>query len=389
MVLLAFVFEFIRDIQRPGDFQGYVNAGNAVLMGQNIYADYLNTWPPFFALFSVPLALLDQISPLLVRGMWLIGIAASWYFLLKLGAKFFLGRVISLRRSDDSHLHFTDWKILLPFLLVFRFVLDDLSNLQINSMLLLASLVVVILADRKQNIPAGVLLALIISLKVYPIFILIYFMFKRHWSIVWPAVFGLLLINGLTMLVFGTGDAVTFYADWFETRLQGPVILNHKNQSLFAWVGGLITDGDRALPNTYNILSLEVKWIKPVAFTMILLVGVIPMWQMRSSYAQTSATSGKWEIALLLASIPILSPLAWKYYFVFLWPLLLMLYNHLQGAGSRGQWLVFMGVLCLLILTTDGLIQKQASDISEALNCITIGTVTLLLLGFRIRQKLS
>ena len=61
LLLMAVSIEYLRDIFGTGDFVGYINAGNNVLNGVDIYGDYLNTWPPLFSIFSVPLALLDNL----------------------------------------------------------------------------------------------------------------------------------------------------------------------------------------------------------------------------------------------------------------------------------------------------------------------------------------
>ena len=59
---MALLIEVVRDAGRAGDFVGYINAGHLALNIQNIYSDPLNTWPPLFSVFSIPLALMDGIS---------------------------------------------------------------------------------------------------------------------------------------------------------------------------------------------------------------------------------------------------------------------------------------------------------------------------------------
>jgi hypothetical protein len=73
LVFLVLFVELIRDVLiRDGDFIGYVLVGNLTLQGQNIYKDYLiNTWPPFFSIVSVPIAIIDNVSHYLSRFLWL------------------------------------------------------------------------------------------------------------------------------------------------------------------------------------------------------------------------------------------------------------------------------------------------------------------------------
>src|ERR1700728_4199802 len=89
IVLLGLVltFEVIRDCFKDGDFIGYIHAGNAVLTDKEPYSDHLNTWPPFFSIFCVPLALINNISAILSRFIWLLSSLVAMYFIMKLTIK--------------------------------------------------------------------------------------------------------------------------------------------------------------------------------------------------------------------------------------------------------------------------------------------------------------
>jgi len=60
-------------VMRRGDLDTYIHAGYAVLLKRDIYTSQPpgnNTWPPFFSVLCVPLALLDTMTPYLARGVW-------------------------------------------------------------------------------------------------------------------------------------------------------------------------------------------------------------------------------------------------------------------------------------------------------------------------------
>jgi hypothetical protein len=68
------VIGFFVWIRRAGDFAGYLVVGELVLANRHLYIGpdtAPNTWPPFFSLLCVPLALLARLSPYLARGLWL------------------------------------------------------------------------------------------------------------------------------------------------------------------------------------------------------------------------------------------------------------------------------------------------------------------------------
>jgi Glycosyltransferase family 87 len=390
LVGLAFVFECFRDAQRAGDFIGYVNAGNSVLNGNSIYTDYLNTWPPFFSIFCVPLAWLDNFSPILVRSIWLIGIGIAWVGIMRLSSRIFLNRRLVFSVVNPNEISWTDWKILLPFLLVFRFVIDDLANIQINSYMLLACLVVIDQIERGKFIVPSLILAFIISLKVYPVFLLLFLVWKRHWHFALYTTALLVMINGISFLVFGWEGAIANYAEWVETRLTGPIILHYKNQSIFPLMAGLFSDVTRGLEIKFNVLSLDLNTVKKLTLVLMIVTSSIPLWNMKGSMQKTSAVLRKWEWAMVLAVIPIFSPLAWKYYFVFLLPIYIQLLMAIRSLPSFKTYPFYLFVLSVIltILTTDGLIGTYYSDVFEIFGCITVGTIILLGLGWHFHSKI-
>lgn len=347
---------------------GYVNAGNAVLNGTDIYADFLNTWPPFFAIFSVPLALVHNWSPLLIRGIWLMGIALSWIGIVRMSTWLF---DVQMNRSE----WWRDWRVLLPFILVFRFVIEDISNIQINSMLLFASLGVFRLLDRGRWVMASLLLAFIISLKVYPIFILFYLLYKRNLKPVGATVVGIFAINALCFPIMGGLETHLAFHTWIEHRLLGDPIILHKNQAFLPFGIGLLSDVTRGLGIQYNIMSLPLELAKVVSQALLLILLIPFAWWMRSSWKSTPMNQKAAEIAVVLALIPIASPLAWKYYFVFLFPLYFVAVSRFQNPQNR--WISGLIILSfiLTILTTEGVIQRTPSDVAEVFGAITWGVL--------------
>lgn len=118
--LLAYaVVGFCVWIRRPGDFEGYLIAGDLVLAGRHIYLDApagVNTWPPFFSLLSVPLALLATPTPYLARGFWLLLNFACLLLVLRMIARLVYDRELSLR-AETPGLSLVAPELLVPLLL--------------------------------------------------------------------------------------------------------------------------------------------------------------------------------------------------------------------------------------------------------------------------------
>ena len=367
-----------------------MNAGRAVLNGTDIYADFLNTWPPFFSIFAVPLSLLDSVSPVLIRSIWLLAIGFAWFGILRISCRIFLDKILVFKARSEDEIAWTDWRILLPFLLVFRFIIDDLSNIQINSILLFTCLFIIDQVMKGKHVLPAILMALAISIKVYPIFLLVFLLWKRQWKFGLLSCAFILVINGLSLVVFGSDLGGAYYIEWFHHRLGGPIILHHKNQSIFPLLTALLSDVSRGFDIKYNIASLNVDLVKKIAATIVVLVASWPLWKMRRPLQSTSSEMLKWQWAIALGAIPLLSPLAWKYYFVFLFPLFLQLIVRFQknySITNSRLWLFYLATV-LLILTTDGIIGIYFSDLFEVFGCITLGTIVLVLLSLMFHNEL-
>ena len=377
LIGLALLFELIRDVQRDGDLVGYINAGNAVINSTPIYADYLNTWPPFFSIFSVPLAILDGISPQGIRLLWLLCIVLAWNVIIPLGNKLFLDNKTQPMLSRQGII-LPEWSVLIPFLFVFRFVIDDISNIQINTFLLLGCLLTIKWYRHGQNAKAGILLGTLIALKVYPIFLLAFFGYRKAFKLVGYGLLTVGLTYVLSLMVFGVEQANEYYAHWLEHIAMGETIITHKNQSLLPLLTGILSPVSRGLDIQYNIMEITPDLAKRAYYVMVLVVGGLVAMKYWNSSLRSNSKSVT-LFAFMLAAIPILSPLAWKYYFVFLYPIHVVLYQRVRAKSTHLFWrVVYFVALALTIISTDGLIGNYVSDVLEVFGVITISTLLFL-----------
>jgi len=377
LIGLALLFELIRDVQRDGDFIGYINAGNAVINSTPIYADYLNTWPPFFSIFSVPLAILDGIIQQGIRLLWLLCMVLAWNVIIPLGNKLFLDNKTKPILSRQGII-LPEWSVLIPFLFVFRFVIDDISNIQINTFLLLGCLYTIKWYREGKNVKAGFLLGGLIALKVYPIFLLAFYGYRKAYKLVGFGLLTVVLTYVFSLLVFGVDQGNGYYAHWLQHKAMGETIITHKNQSLLPLLTGLLSPVSRGLDIQFNILELSPATAKRVYYVLVLLVGgsvVLNYWKSSLRVDSKSVTL----FAFILAAIPILSPLAWKYYFVFLYPIHVVLYQRIRSKYTGKGWrIIYFGAVALTIISTDGLIGNYTSDVLEVFGVITISTLLFL-----------
>ena len=391
---LILSFELVRDSLRNGDFAGYVSAGNLVLEHKNIYSSVLNTWPPLFSVFSVILAVGDKVSGVFIRFLWLAGSILSMYFVIKLPTKMILGKTTRWGNKNGD-IMFQDGLILIPLLIMLRFLLENLANVQVNTyMLLLACLSVFYFANNK-NVLLGLVLALSISLKVYTIFILFYCIYKRELKpALWTAAF-ILLFNSITFLVFGFETATAYYRHWYIEIASIPPTAHHKNQSIFGFMLRLLTSQDPGEVLFVNVLSLNPLTVKYITYGLILLASSFPAYLFRKKLAEKSSQKAVLEYSLVFSAIPILSPLAWKAYFIFLWFPYLLVYVYLYRADNRLRKteetflrFLFLCSIALTVFSAQGIVGWHLSRTLETVSCITMGTLVLMLIQLSIYRKM-
>ncbi|MEP6472878.1 MAG: glycosyltransferase family 87 protein, partial [Gemmatimonadota bacterium] len=176
LLILTAIIGFISWSPRQGDFAGYVLVGRAVLAGADIYRATppgINTWPPFFSLVCVPLALLSQIKPYLATSVWLLLNFGFVLAVLNLLARILYGRRLTLRRvAGGSSLSITSAALLAPLALTSTYLFNNFEHVQINLILLGLSLGGLYLLDRGRMVAGALALGLAIAMKVMPVVLL-------------------------------------------------------------------------------------------------------------------------------------------------------------------------------------------------------------------------
>lgn len=386
LIGLGLVFEIIRDSFREGDFIGYVYTGNLVLQHKNIYLEPLNTWPPFFSLFSVPIALGDHVSSFFIRFFWLIGSLVAFYFIVNLSLKMSLNKTLSLKREDEG-IKLQDPLIFIPLLIMLRFILDNLANLQINIYMLLLACLSIYSFIQKRNALAGFLLALSISLKVYTIFIFFFFVYKREFWFSFWTLFFLFLLNSTTILAFGFDQAMEYYRYFATNIATPPPTAHHKNQSVLGCMLRFFTDENPQGGVYLNFLHLKTTTVKYLSYGFVLVAAIYPAFLFRKKLENKNSIKAMLEYSFVFSAVPLLSPLSWKAYFIFLWFSYLLSYILLfkaQHSGSKRlrtalKYLFMMSIL-FTVFSTQSMVGTFVSGVLETASLITFGTILLLVI---------
>lgn len=368
-----------------GDFVGYVRTGNDVLQGKNFYTYLSSVWPPLFSIVCIPIALAEKVlGEQFVRIIWqsgsLIALVCSFHLLVRI----LYNTSLTLKTKTSNSVNYQNLIVFIPILLMLKFILDNISNLQINIYFIALSLWSLKLFMEDRLIPASLLLALTISLKVYTIFFLLYFMFKREYKMSWYSISFIVLLNLICVLYWGYDLTIEYFMTWVNDVIPQSDIPNHKNQSVFGMFYRYFTYEDPSHNLVIEIFDWPVNFVHRLSYVFIIMMAIYPMFLFRKKIKDRNSLKAKLEYAFVFAIIPLLSIISWKAYFIFLLMPIFLLYKllyHGQHAADKNTLkrlkAVFITACLFMIFSSEMFTGKRLSDYLEGYSLITIGAALM------------
>ncbi|MCX6565237.1 MAG: glycosyltransferase family 87 protein [Candidatus Aminicenantes bacterium] len=284
------------------DFNVNYAAGDRLIHGETLYRTsdkhYQFKYAPFCAMIYAPLALL---SPTAARAIWYVLVLAATAGSLCLTARL-------LAPADEQGGRSARNAVLLAGLVLAKFFLREIQLGQINTIItfLLLLMVFNIVRDEAKRssgrgAAAGFLWGLATAMKPYALIFLPYFILRRRWNILWPA----LLVLGLSLIApsayYGFPGNLAVHMEWISTLSRSTSILLDSQDNV-------------------SLLAMLTKWthdpgFAQLGFAVFLLALVIVVYLfVRWSRGRPNAVVP--ETALLLLLIPLISPLGWDYTFL-------------------------------------------------------------------------
>jgi alpha-1,2-mannosyltransferase len=384
LALLAVVL-FFSWVRRPGDFAGYLLVGELVLEGRHIYADAppgINTWPPFFALFCVPLALLATPGPALARALWLLLNFAALAFVFDLLGRLLYGRPLSLRPAP-GRLTLAAPALLVPLVQSFRYVLSNFEHVQINVVVFALALGGLARQARGREWTGGGLLGLAASLKVMPVVFIPYLALRRRWRAAAGATLATAALSaGLPALAFGPARFWEYVGAWRQSVAAGWGV-GKMNQSVHAMFDRALghglppfAEGTNVLPESGDPAVLGAVVLAAVA------VAAVALAASRGPVAPGGrAALAEWSALFLAAAL--FAPVMWKaYLIVALLPnALLFAAWRSSGPDSRARRVlgaVLLSAFALGVLTTRSVVGTDLAWRFEMTSTVTWAALILL-----------
>lgn len=307
------------------DYRLWYNVGQLVLQGKALYVtdgngifEYL--YPPFPA---VLLALPSYFGKLFLYSLLtLIGIICWWVSIQFSNA---------MGGSEDVP---DRWVASLPAALTAVFVFDNFDLGQPTVILLALMLYGFWLMRRNANWAAGAMFALATAIKVYPVAVLPYLLWRKQWvtAASMAAFLGIFLVlvpapvrgferNIAELKIWYNGMVGSSSADGYGQRSEQNWSL--VNQSLIAMTHRFVrpvnyNQNDPAQPPRYvNFLNLDYKQANGVLLALSALIGLAFIWVMPKDSKRTRLSNAA-ELGILFCLMTVASPLAREYYFMWL-----------------------------------------------------------------------
>ncbi len=395
LVLVGLAVGLASWARRDGDFAGYVTVGHLVMEQRHIYLDAppgINTWPPLFSVFCVPLALFDDVSHAGARVWWIVGNYALLWFILRALTRLVYHR--SLSWNDTSSGGMTPWSVAIavPVILTHRFILGNFDHLQINIVIFALTLGGLYLGFRRQPVLGGLSIGTAIALKVMPIVFVPYLAYRRQWRLAAVATASAIALSISPALLWGRARLLEYFAAWQDSLAFGWGV-GKMNQSVLAMFDRLIGHGMVPFHTTVIDYLPESGTHLPAQLTMLLLglTTVAALALFRGPW-RLDSSAGLIEVSVVFLVGALFGPLTWKAYLVvLLCPMLLLVRLAQDAEVARNERRTVRAVLwaffVMASVATPGILGKRLGGALEMLSITTWSTLLILVLLFWLRYR--
>lgn len=392
---LASLILILYEAQGKGDFNVFTSASRDLLSGKNIYEIKYNQWYHYyydivFALILVPFSYLPLY---LVKVLWLI---LNVFFVFR------IWKIITnwLPIADLSN-KLKSLFIIISFLFIFRFLRDNFHLSQVTIFILYLTLEGLSLIDKDKKLQGSALIALGINIKLLPLVIIPYLIYRNDWKSVFYIISGIIILLFLPVMVLG------FDYNWFLLTERWK-LLNPSNQahiidtsersfhSLSTLLATLLVKdcGDsHALDLKRNIANISIENLNLVinivrgAFVLFTLCFL----RTKPFVSRISKVQKLYEISYICLIIPLIFPHQQHYAFFFIFPattylvyyMLWVYFSQNINIDKKQKYKKFGFVTTMIIayfLTNSHLILGQFTDYYDHFKTLTYGILIVLIL---------
>jgi len=333
------------------DYPLWFWAGQQVLQGGDLYPHDLNghfdfLYPPLSAILLAIPAFFGKIP--LYLCLSLLNVAAWWM----------TAQLSNAMTGDGEALN--PWLAALPSVVTISFIFDMFDLGQPNLVLLALMLLGFWLLQHGRPWSSGSLFAIATAIKVFPVAVFPYLVWRRQWaSVASMAIFLVVFLLIVPAPVRGFQHNLSELKTWYQGMVassseQG---FGQRNDQNWSWMNqSLISlthrltrpvdynqDNPNKAPGYMNLLDLDFKTANWVVVGISLLVGLGFIAVMPPARRRTPRSDAE-ELGILFCLMTVASPLARQYYFMWLFfPLTVLIHRAAcdsRAAVRKATWIV-------------------------------------------------
>ena len=274
-----------------------------------------------------------------------------------------------------------------------RYILDNLDLGQMTFLMVWASLEAVKLIFQKRIIPGSALLALIINFKLIPLAVLPYLLYKKEFRAFGLTIVFFIFYLYLPAIVIGyefNNQLIHSWASSLTTTESRSIFEDLGRPSLSSLIPSLVMETQTQFSIKRNFITLDAATTNFILLVTRLVLLFFLAYLFGKPFQKLKTKKRLfYDIALVFIATPLVFPHQGKYAFFYLMPayayctyMLIKLF-YLKARPHYRH--IYLSVLLFMIfsfggvtLTTDGLIGRKLSNVSEYLHFITYGAFFLL-----------
>lgn len=394
VILLIFMY-FECFVHPDKDFDVFIGASKLILDGKTCYDVWIPVGGSFLLYYYSPLFAL-LLSPFSYLPQYLNNII---WFLANL---WFLYRIVKLL---EYYLKLSDFSkrnsrifISLVLLVNLRFLLYNFDLGQMTIFLVFVSLESIRLINEGKKVGGAALLALAINIKLLPLTLLFYLIYRAEYKASLFVVSFILIFLVLPSVFIGVEFNNTLLVDWWNimTKTVNTSIVDDTGRpSLSSFIPALLMDSNGAITLPRNLLSLSIETTTRVLniVRMLLIISTLFFIKSKPFKQNSKPFQNYYSLAYILLITPLIFPHQGMYSFFYMTPAfsysiyfvfrLLNWEKKFDGFSIPLKYKVaIVGLVIsflLTTLTTSGFIGRGYSSIAEYYHLITVGVLILII----------
>ncbi len=329
LLCFGLIFYFLRVLPSPKlDLEVYLQAArNALVDSSLIYKNNRDVflYPPQAAWLFIPFTWIKNTTV----------IKSLWYAI-----NLFMSAVL-IRKS---------WVAFAAFFILSRYATINFYYGQVNLLVLMLSISSHQLHQRKNSLWAAAILATNTIIKIFPGLYVVNWFIEKKWKLILCYSSFLFLILMSPFLIHGFTSGMELYRDMLGALAHKDFTLYSHNQSIQAFIARFLSGQSFDLFSVarvnWSIAAWPEIWIKLSAFSIGLGLSFL-------AWRKAARRGLPWDgLSAFFFTFLFISPLVWKTYFIFLFPVWLQIFYHFEKAiFKKGEFYGF--VLVTFFLSPD------------------------------------